>query len=162
MTDNTPVYCFTIPSVADGTLLDCRLYHPVSLQDSQSAQQHTRKAALIAHPYAPLGGSMDDSVVMTVVDQLLDLDFVVGTFNFRYASSRTLSIAAGTEYQAGAPQTLMAIPAGLAKQSEMTISRLLDIYYSTSIKYTHYQPMIPVLPNLPLGVDQVCLLNTSI
>ncbi|KAG9636637.1 hypothetical protein KCU64_g14510, partial [Aureobasidium melanogenum] len=87
MTDNTPVYCFTIPSVADGTLLDCRLYHPVSLQEPQSAQQHTRKAALIAHPYAPLGGSMDDAVVTTVVDQLLDLDFVVGTFNFRGAAN---------------------------------------------------------------------------
>jgi hypothetical protein len=27
---------------------------------------------------------MDDAVVTSVVDQLLDLDFVVGTFNFRY------------------------------------------------------------------------------
>ncbi|KAH0313895.1 hypothetical protein KCU74_g12994, partial [Aureobasidium melanogenum] len=87
MTDNTPVYCLTIPSVNDGTLLDCRIYHPVSLQEPQSAQQHTRKAALIAHPYAPLGGSMDDAVVTTVVDQLLDLDFVVGTFNFRGAAN---------------------------------------------------------------------------
>ncbi|KAH0362244.1 hypothetical protein KCU65_g8179, partial [Aureobasidium melanogenum] len=87
MTDNTPVYCFTIPSVNDGTLLDCRIYHPVSLQEPQSAQRHTRKAALIAHPYAPLGGSMDDAVVTTVVDQLLDLDFVVGTFNFRGAAN---------------------------------------------------------------------------
>ena len=29
---------------------------------------------------------MDDPVVMTIVDQLVDLDFVVGTFNFRYRS----------------------------------------------------------------------------
>jgi hypothetical protein len=84
MTENTPTYCFTIPSVSDGTLLDCRIYHPDSLQDAQSTQQRTRKAALIAHPYAPLGGSMDDAVVAMIVDQLLDLDFVVGTFNFRY------------------------------------------------------------------------------
>lgn len=87
MTENTPVYCFTIPSVSDGTLLDCRIYHPVSLQDAQSTQQRTRKAALIAHPYAPLGGSMDDAVVTTIVDQLLDLDFVVASFNFRYRLS---------------------------------------------------------------------------
>lgn len=87
MTDNTPVYCFTIPSVSDGTLLDCRIYHPISLQDAQSTQQRTRKTALVAHPYAPLGGSMDDAVVATMVDQLLDLDFVVGTFNFRYRLS---------------------------------------------------------------------------
>jgi hypothetical protein len=84
MTENVPVYCFTIPSVVDGTVLDCRIYHPDSLQDAQSTQQRSRKAALIAHPYAPLGGSMDDAVVTSVVDQLLDLDFVVGTFNFRY------------------------------------------------------------------------------
>ncbi|KAH0290408.1 hypothetical protein KCU62_g3483, partial [Aureobasidium sp. EXF-3399] len=87
MTENTPVYCFTIPSVSDGTLLDCRIYHPVSLQDAQSTQQRTKKAALIAHPYAPLGGSMDDAVVTTIVDQLLDLDFVVGCFNFRGAAN---------------------------------------------------------------------------
>lgn len=87
MTENTPVYCFTIPSVSDGTLLDCRIYHPISLQDAQSTQQQTRKAALVAHPYAPLGGSMDDAVVATMVNQLLDLDFVVGTFNFRYRVS---------------------------------------------------------------------------
>ncbi|KAK6003313.1 hypothetical protein QM012_001158 [Aureobasidium pullulans] len=87
MTDDTPAYCFTIPSVGDGTLLDCRIYHPVSLQDAQSAQRYMRKAALIAHPYAPLGGSMDDAVVTMVVDQLLDLDFVVGTFNFRGAAN---------------------------------------------------------------------------
>jgi hypothetical protein len=29
---------------------------------------------------------MDDAVVTTIVDQLLDLDFVVGSFNFRYCS----------------------------------------------------------------------------
>ncbi|KAI4765275.1 hypothetical protein E4T52_00132 [Aureobasidium sp. EXF-3400] len=86
MMENTPVYCFTIPSVSDGTLLDCRIYHPVSLQDGPSTQLRTRKAALIAHPYAPLGGSMDDAVVTTIVDQLLDLDFVVGSFNFRGAA----------------------------------------------------------------------------
>lgn len=97
MTDNTPVYCFTIPSVNDGTLLDCRIYHPVSLQEPQSAQQHTRKAALIAHPYAPLGGSMDDAVVTTVVDQLLDFDFVVGTFNFRYCFALNLTCSCSTE-----------------------------------------------------------------
>ncbi|CAD0027128.1 unnamed protein product [Aureobasidium pullulans] len=84
MTGNAPVYCFTIPSLHDSTVLDCRIYHPASLQDAQIGQQRTRKAALIAHPYAPLGGCMDDPVVMTIVDQLIDLDFVVGTFNFRY------------------------------------------------------------------------------
>jgi len=30
---------------------------------------------------------MDDAVVTTIVDQLLELDFVVGSFNFRYRVS---------------------------------------------------------------------------
>jgi hypothetical protein len=30
---------------------------------------------------------MDDAVVMTIIDELLDLDFVVGSFNFRYCLS---------------------------------------------------------------------------
>jgi hypothetical protein len=83
----TPAYCFTIPSVYDGICLDCRLYHPVSFQDTQSARLQTKKGAIVAHPYGPLGGCMDDPVVMTVVEQLVDLGFVVGTFNFRYPST---------------------------------------------------------------------------
>ncbi|KAI5204417.1 hypothetical protein E4T39_03533 [Aureobasidium subglaciale] len=86
MAEFIPAYCFTIPSLSDGTLLDCRIYHPVSFQDPTTYQPN-RKAALIAHPYAPLGGCMDDPVVMTVVVQLLELDFVVGTFNFRGAGN---------------------------------------------------------------------------
>jgi hypothetical protein len=99
MTENVPVYCFTIPSVVDGTVLDCRIYHPDSLQDAQSTQQRSRKAALIAHPYAPLGGSMDDAVVTSVVDQL----------------------------RIEVPQILMAVPAGLEKLNGMIISQLSDI-----------------------------------
>jgi hypothetical protein len=30
---------------------------------------------------------MDDAVVMTIIDELLNLDFVVGSFNFRYRLS---------------------------------------------------------------------------
>ncbi|KAI5274953.1 hypothetical protein E4T47_02062 [Aureobasidium subglaciale] len=86
MADNIPAYCFTIPSVSDSTILDCRIYHPVSFQDPTTYQPN-KKAALIAHPYAPLGGCMDDPVVMTVVEQLLELGFIVGTFNFRGAAN---------------------------------------------------------------------------
>lgn len=42
-----------------------------------------KKAAIIAHPYAPLGGSFDDNVVHEATKVLLDHGFIVGTFNFR-------------------------------------------------------------------------------
>ena len=42
-----------------------------------------KKAAIIAHPYAPLGGSFDDHVVSETTKLLLDHGFIVGTFNFR-------------------------------------------------------------------------------
>ena len=41
------------------------------------------KGAIVAHPYAPLGGSYDDPVVQIAVSVLLRTGFVVGTFNLR-------------------------------------------------------------------------------
>lgn len=111
-----PTYQFTIPSLADGLALDCRIHHPppppppgppspphlrllpetnhhptdheVPSSDKSSPRRaagRRKKGAIVAHPYAPLGGTMDDPVVTTAVDQLLQLGFVVGTFNFRYS-----------------------------------------------------------------------------
>jgi alpha/beta superfamily hydrolase len=42
----------------------------------------------MAHPYAPMGGSYDDRVVGIVLDEFLKAGWIVGTFNFRYASFR--------------------------------------------------------------------------
>lgn len=42
-----------------------------------------KKAAIIAHPYAPLGGSYDDPVVGNAGAEMLALGWVVGTFCFR-------------------------------------------------------------------------------
>ena len=42
-----------------------------------------KKAAVVAHPYAPLGGCYDDPVVSEVVGVLLGEGWIVGTFNFR-------------------------------------------------------------------------------
>lgn len=77
---------FTIPSIHDDvTTLECRVYHPQSLTPSPHAPPWRRHAAVVAHPYAPLGGSYDDPVVDTVATVLLRQGFVVGTFNFRGA-----------------------------------------------------------------------------
>ncbi|KAI1341160.1 Alpha/Beta hydrolase protein [Xylariaceae sp. FL0016] len=93
-----PSLSFTLPSIHDGTRLDCRVYHPARLHDPASAAAAgtgsgkrdgawRRHVAVVAHPYAPLGGCFDDPVVGVVAGCLLELGFVVGTFNFRGASS---------------------------------------------------------------------------
>jgi hypothetical protein len=81
-----PGYSFTIPSVYDDTTLDCRLYHPK--QQHQSHLLHAMNAAIVAHPYAPLGGCYDDPVVASMGNALLDAGYIVGTFNFRYFSKQ--------------------------------------------------------------------------
>lgn len=82
-----PAYSFTIPSLASDTPLDCRIYHPTDLEAilaNAAENKHATRGAAVAHPYAPLGGNYDDSVVLAVVRCLLKEGYVVGTFNFRY------------------------------------------------------------------------------
>ena len=81
-----PTLSLTLPSLHDGTLLDCRVYHPQSLVPSLKSPQWRKHAAIVAHPYAPLGGCYDDAVIEMVAESLLRLGYLVGTFNFRYAS----------------------------------------------------------------------------
>jgi alpha/beta superfamily hydrolase len=77
MADHEATYAFTIPSIADDLALDCRIYHPKTIDRSNV------KGAIIAHPYAPLGGCYEDPVVLSTTETLLDRGFIVGTFNFR-------------------------------------------------------------------------------
>ncbi|RDA86517.1 hypothetical protein CP532_2010 [Ophiocordyceps camponoti-leonardi (nom. inval.)] len=87
-----PTLSLTIPSLHDGTPLDCRLYHPSSLQDRSTSSSDAHSfhwrgdAAVIAHPYALMGGCYDDALVEAIVVQLLEAGFLVGTFNFRGAA----------------------------------------------------------------------------
>ncbi|KAI1174445.1 Alpha/Beta hydrolase protein [Nemania sp. FL0916] len=101
-----PCLSFTLPSTHDGTKLDCRVYHPPCLLSPSRSPptsssgtgtgtiEHAGRetgiswaghAAVIAHPYAPLGGSFDDPIVDVAGATLLQLGFVVATFNFRGA-----------------------------------------------------------------------------
>ncbi|KAH6645246.1 hypothetical protein BKA67DRAFT_584630 [Truncatella angustata] len=89
-----PSLCFTIPSIHDNTKLDCRVFHPLSLSFhvgasglSQAAPPWGRHIAIVAHPYAPLGGCYDDPIVNMVAGILLRSGFLVATFNFRGVSS---------------------------------------------------------------------------
>lgn len=81
-----PTLSFTIPSVHDNSSLECRIYHPSCLAPTNASQisPWRKKAAIVAHPYAPLGGSYDDAVVDLVASTILKEAFVVGTFNFRH------------------------------------------------------------------------------
>ncbi|KAL4946717.1 hypothetical protein BDV06DRAFT_182181 [Aspergillus oleicola] len=81
----SPTHSFTIPSIYDGIQLSCRIYLPHQLEDSQKACKWRPRGAIVAHPYASLGGSYDDPVVSFAGGELLDQGFVVGTFNFRGA-----------------------------------------------------------------------------
>ncbi|OTA68681.1 hypothetical protein K449DRAFT_386999 [Hypoxylon sp. EC38] len=82
-----PSLSFTLPSIYDNTKLDCRVYHPTCLNGplGPSDISRCRHAAVVAHPYAPLGGSYDDPVVQLIASTLLQR-FVCVTFNFRGAS----------------------------------------------------------------------------
>lgn len=78
-----PTFKFTIPSIHDDVALDCRVYNPShAVVNPQNTPWHP-KGAIIAHPYAPMGGSYDDGVVLSAASEIMKSDFVVGTFNFR-------------------------------------------------------------------------------
>lgn len=81
MTEAT--YSFTIPSAHDDTSLECRIYHPRNLQDLLASNVDNPRIAIVAHPYAPLGGTYDDPVVLSLVEFLLRESYIIVTFNFR-------------------------------------------------------------------------------
>ena len=79
-----PDFSFTIPSIHDDANLECRIYHPKAA-DSQRRRSQQKRGAILAHPYAPLGGCFDDPVVASAGFDILKAGFVLGTFNFRFA-----------------------------------------------------------------------------
>lgn len=80
-----PSLTFTIPSLHDDIDLNCRIYNPPSetLLPSEFEPRWQARGAIVAHPYAPLGGCYDDRIVLAVVQECLNKGLVVGTFNFR-------------------------------------------------------------------------------
>ncbi|KAA8577113.1 hypothetical protein EYC84_007116 [Monilinia fructicola] len=82
----SPTLSFTIPSIYDSSSLECRIYHPLCLAPTSSSQllPWRKKAAIVAHPYAPLGGSYDDAVVDLVASTILERGFCCGDFQFSW------------------------------------------------------------------------------
>lgn len=87
-----PFIPLTIPSLHDETPLECRIHLP--------NRPHTlRGAVILAHPYAPLGGSLNDPVIAHIKSLFLRRRCLVATFNFRGAgkSGEKTSWSAGPE-----------------------------------------------------------------
>lgn len=85
-----PTHEFAIPSLHDSLPLACRIYSPsATVRDPEATgglatgKDGLMRGAVVAHPYAPTGGSYDDRIVMGVVEMLLECGWTVGTFNFR-------------------------------------------------------------------------------
>lgn len=76
-----PSASFTIPSVHDEIELDCRVYYP--RYHEHCTHFFGRAFAILAHPYASLGGTYDDPVLSLVGSTLLQSGITLGVFNFR-------------------------------------------------------------------------------
>ncbi|KAK5659195.1 hypothetical protein OQA88_1286 [Cercophora sp. LCS_1] len=127
-----PTLTFTLPSLHDALPLDCRVYHPHSLSASPRAPPWRKHAAIVAHPYAPLGGCYDDPVVDIVAGNLLRLGFLVGTFNFRGAHGS----AGRTSWTAKAESA-----------DYMTVVGFVS-------HYVHFlDPFVPLTPGSPISRD---------
>ncbi|KAI9703386.1 MAG: hypothetical protein M1820_005858 [Bogoriella megaspora] len=82
LTTLEPAYNFTTPSLHDDIALDCRIYVP----DARSIEtDYSIRGAVLAHPYAPLGGCYNDPVLEIVTRELLKHGYFICTFNFRGA-----------------------------------------------------------------------------
>jgi anaerobic glycerol-3-phosphate dehydrogenase len=81
---SSPTHSFSIPSIYDSIQLACRIYLPQHVLTRNDTSQWRVRGAIVAHPYASLGGCYDDPVVSSIGGELLEAGYVVGTFNFRY------------------------------------------------------------------------------
>jgi len=135
-----PAWSFTIPSLADDTPLDCRIYHPPHFEAvlaNAAENGHATRGAIIAHPYAPLGGNYDDAVVLALVKCLLREGFVVGTFNFRYVlPSQTvtsnMSLTESAEEQPAQKEALAGLAAWRKKTTRPSVDSSFTIYKNSS------------------------------
>lgn len=111
---SSPTFEFFVPSVYDGTQLDCRIYLPREFQRLESASSWQKRGAIVAHPYASLGGCYDDPVVGFVGGELLKSGYVVLTFNFRLISTilNNTSLGHGLHKILGGLVNQRAVPAG--------------------------------------------------
>lgn len=91
----TPLLSLKVPSLHDSKLLQARIYLPNELYE-KGGNIHTKtiaairrvwcknkRVAVVAHPYATLGGNYNDHVVLHTVEALVKSGWAVGTFNFR-------------------------------------------------------------------------------
>ncbi|EWC44469.1 hypothetical protein DRE_06737 [Drechslerella stenobrocha 248] len=79
----SPVLTLMVPTGSHDLNVEARIYHPAEFPaDYGRDARARRKAAVVAHPYASLGGSWDDPVVLALVGVLTGRGWIVATFNF--------------------------------------------------------------------------------
>lgn len=74
-------HTFTLPSLHDSTVLFCTL----CLNPATLVLHQLQGIALLAHPYAPLGGSSSDPVLALATTTFLEQGYIVCLFDFRGA-----------------------------------------------------------------------------
>ena len=127
---HSPISSFTIPSIHDDTPLECRVYHPSRFTVTKESWR--KKGAIVAHPYAPLGGCYDDPVVQVAVAEILKKGFVVGTFNLRSLSLLRSSFVLIADLSVEVLVLQRAALVGRRNLSCQTTFRLLDSSYIIS------------------------------
>jgi alpha/beta superfamily hydrolase len=138
-----PRFNSTIPSIHDDTTLDFRIYHPDVLTRPPLGGEGTnkpwrRKGLVIAHPYAPMGGSYDDRVVRIVLDEFLKAGWIVATFNFRYISPNNERTGAALTQYRGAH--------GSKGRTSWSGRPELDDYISFAALFMHYMSHLQPSP----------------
>ncbi|MCJ1276335.1 hypothetical protein MMC21_004140 [Puttea exsequens] len=127
-----PTFSFTIPSIHDDIALDCRVYNPPckTLRPENQGSAWGPRGAIIAHPYAPMGGCYDDPVVESVAGEILKQGFVLGTFNFRWVFKLKRSLG----------ETLTSIRGAGASQGRTSWQCKAEIHDYTSFAgfFIHY------------------------
>ena len=133
MVTTAPTASFTIPSTYDDTNLECRIYHPPTFSNHgvSGDTKWRKKGAVIAHAYAPLGGSLDDPIVHSAAEEVLKQGFVVGLFNFR---SGHFLMPRHCTYREAEERALQRVePAGLQSLSARTT------YHSLASSFTIFK-----------------------
>jgi hypothetical protein len=88
-----PSLVLEIPALQGDHFLVANIYYPVSIVPGYGKQPWQRHAAVVAHPYGPMGGDQRDVIVMGIAEELLAAGFLVMTFNNRYSITLAPPIA---------------------------------------------------------------------
>ena len=126
-----PRLAFSVASLEDEVPIHCRLYAPYTTGNPILKYAPHTRLAIVAHPYAPLGGSQDDPIVHLIVRQLLKYGYFAVTFDFRGAGQSS----ARTSWTGKAERSDFA--------SVLGISLLVMVELDALFRQSRLEPLIP-------------------